>query len=96
MDDPSILFEAKTLVYGDRGHDYGPPWEDYGRAVDIYHAWTQRETVETAEDGIRFMMCVKLSRMTESPTKRDHYVDLAGYTDCLWRTINRDAPSTGA
>lgn len=84
----SILLEAHQLVNGDRGQDYGPPWEDYGRAVDIYHAWTGSNLINTAADGQRFMVCVKLSRMAVSPMKRDHYTDAAGYLDCLWRTLN--------
>lgn len=84
----SILAEAESLVYGDRGRDYGPPDADYGRAVAIYHAITGRHTIEDAADGIRFMVAVKLSRMAVSPHKRDHYVDLAGYTDCLYRVVN--------
>lgn len=85
---PSILSEAESLVYGDRGRDYGPPDQDYGRAVAIYHAITGRHTIETAADGITFMVAVKLSRMAVSPHKRDHYVDLCGYADCLYRVVN--------
>ena len=84
-----ILAEAERLVNGDRGRDYGPPHEDYGRAVAIYHAMTGRTSIDDAADGIRFMVAVKLSRMAVSPGKRDHYVDAAGYIDCLWRTIER-------
>ena len=88
----SVLHEADRLVNGDRQDDYGPPWEDYARTVAIYHAMTGRHTIDDAADGIRFMVAVKLSRMAESPGKRDHYVDAAGYLDCLYRTIERETP----
>ena len=88
----SVPLEADRLVNGDRGRDYGPPWEDYERAVGIYHAWTGRTDIQTAADGQRFMVCVKLSRMAVSPSKRDHYVDAVGYLDCLYRTIERETP----
>lgn len=83
----SILSEAESLVYGDRGRDYGPPWEDYGRTAEIFNAITGRDL--TAAEAITFMVAVKLSRTAVSPRKRDHYVDAAGYLDCLYRTIER-------
>lgn len=83
----SILTEAESLVYGDRGRDYGPPWEDYARTAAIFNAWTGRDL--TTEEAIRFMVCVKLSRMQASPELRDHPVDAAGYLDCWWQTIER-------
>lgn len=82
-----ILTEARDLVNGDRQSDYGPPWEDYARTAAIFNAMTGRDL--TTEEAIRFMVAVKLSRMAVSPRKRDHYVDAAGYLDCLWRTIER-------
>ena len=84
------LQEAQRLVYGDRGDDYGPPAEDYGRTVDIFRAITGVEL--TPWQGIMFMVAVKLSRMTPSPTKRDHYVDAAGYIDCAWQAIEAESP----
>lgn len=54
----------------------------------IFNAMTGRDL--TAEEGIRFMVAVKLSRMAVSPGKRDHAVDAAGYLDCWWQTVNHD------
>lgn len=85
-DPETILEEAQRLVHGDRGADYGPPWEDFERTVDIFRAWTGVEL--TAEQGIQFMVCVKLSRQANK-AKRDNLVDAAGYLDCLDQTINR-------
>ena len=31
----SILHEAHTLVHGDRGQDYGHPYEDFSRTAKI-------------------------------------------------------------
>ena len=88
-DDDSVLLEAHRLVRGDRGRDYGPPWEDYARTVEIFNAITGRDL--SPAEGITFMVSVKLSRMAVSPQVRDHYVDAAGYVDCLWQTVERDA-----
>jgi hypothetical protein len=85
----SVLQEAHRLVYGDRGEDYGPPWEDYGRTVAIFNAMCGRDL--TTHEGIMFMVAVKLSRMQASD-KRDHYTDAAGYIDCAWQEIEHRAP----
>lgn len=82
----SVLQEAHRLVYGDRGRDYGPPWEDYGRTVAIFNAMTGRDL--SVHEGIMFMVAVKLSRMGQSPGLRDHYTDAAGYIDCAWQAID--------
>ena len=83
----SILLEAHGLVNGDRQADYGPPWRDHQIAADIVNAWAGLDL--TATDVQRVLVAVKLARMRQSPMKRDHYVDAAGYLDCLWRTLER-------
>jgi len=82
----STLQEAHRLVYGDRGRDYGHPADDYARTVDIFNAITGRDLTPT--EGVTFMVAVKLSRMQQSPDKRDHYTDAEGYIDCLWQIIS--------
>lgn len=77
----SALQEAHSLVYGDRGTDYSHPHDDYSRTVAIFNAMTGRDL--TVEEGVKFMIAVKLSRDKHSPQVRDHLVDLAGYTECL-------------
>jgi hypothetical protein len=86
----SVVQEAHRLVHGDRGRDYGPPWEDYARTAAIFAAMTGVEL--TVDQAILFMVAVKLSRMAVSPGMRDHYVDAAGYLDCLWQTVERATP----
>lgn len=46
----------------------------------LYHTLAKRKTIETAADGILFMMCVKLSREANAHNV-DNIVDLAGYAD---------------
>lgn len=87
----SILSEAESLIYqqGDRSSQYGPAKEDYGRAVALYMILCGTPSrMETAEDGLLFMMCVKLSRLAyafqgKAKWKRDTAVDLCGYTSLL-------------
>lgn len=84
----SITEEAHRLVSGDRGQAYGPPDVDYGRTAAIFNAMTGRDL--TAYEGVQFMVAVKLSRMAVSPERRDHYVDAAGYVQCLWEVQSSD------
>jgi hypothetical protein len=75
--DETILDEAERLVGGSRGDDYGHPGEDFARTAACWSAlfgWTvQPEQVALA------MICVKLSRLSQTPTKRDSLTDIAGY-----------------
>ena len=85
----SILEEAQSLVHGARNKTYGNPWEDYGRTVGAFKALMGDKKISdmTAEDGIMFMVCVKLSRQVNLP-KRDNLVDAAGYLECLQWSID--------
>lgn len=82
----TILQEAQSLVYGDRNNSYGHPADDYGRTVQAFNALTGRDL--TTEEGVLFMMCVKLSRQAFKHS-RDNLVDLAGYAACAQRVHNR-------
>lgn len=80
-----LLADAARLVVGDRDADYGPPSEDFERTAAMWSAY--RGCDFTAAD-VGIMLClVKISRMAESPTKRDHYADLAGYAACAWECV---------
>jgi len=80
----SILEEAQSLVHGDRNATYGFPWEDYARTVGAFKALMGDKKIAdmTPEDGMMFMVCVKLSRQINLP-KRDNLVDAAGYLECI-------------
>ena len=90
MHDPlagaEILLQAHELVTKDRQNSYSHPLDDYSRTVSIYNA-LKGEDAMTAEDGVLFMVCVKLSRlMHELDTQLDipdNIVDAAGYLACL-------------
>ncbi len=76
----SVLQEADRIVATDRGNDYGHPLDDYTRTVNMFNALTGHHL--SAEEGILFMVCVKLSR-EQHKAKRDNRVDAAGYIKCL-------------
>jgi hypothetical protein len=82
----SILTEAKRLVEGgERNQSYGPPEMDFKRIAQMMNALflgklAPGEIFKPA-DVARIMICLKLSRsMWQS--KRDNFVDIAGYAAC--------------
>jgi hypothetical protein len=81
-----ILLRAHELITRDRQNTYAHPLEDYSRTVAIFNAM-KGEQVMTAEDGILFMVCVKLSRLMNEMKNGldvpDNIIDAAGYIGCL-------------
>jgi hypothetical protein len=81
-----ILLKAHELITRDRQNTYSHPLEDYSRTVAIFNALKGTNAM-TAEDGILFMICVKLSRLMNEMQNGldvpDNVVDLAGYVGCL-------------
>lgn len=84
-----VLDEAKTLVTQDRNNQYGPPTQDFQRTADILHALGLRTlngvggaTKLQAHHVALILAALKMSRLTWDPTKRDSWVDLAGYAAC--------------
>lgn len=80
-----VLNTALDLVHGDRNNSYGPPHQDFGRTAKMmnalgYRAEGGREI--RSHDVAMMLACVKLSRLTWTPDKRDSWVDLAGYAAC--------------
>ena len=57
-----IVKEAFDLITGDRQNDYSHPLDDYQRTVNIFNALMGSDLM-TVEDGILFMVCMKLSRL---------------------------------
>lgn len=80
MKNRSILDEAKKIVHGDRGENYGHPFEDFSRTAQIWSAVLGINV--TPEQVALCMVGVKISREVNRP-KRDNIVDGAGYFETL-------------
>lgn len=80
MKKESILEEAKRIVHGERGENYGHPFEDFSRTAKIWSAIMDIEV--TPEQVALCMIGVKISREVNRP-KRDNIVDGAGYFETL-------------
>lgn len=80
MRDETILDEAKRIVYGERGENYGHPFEDFSRTAKIWSAILDIQV--TPEQVALCMVGLKISREVNRP-KRDNVVDGAGYFENL-------------
>lgn len=73
----SILMEAERIVNGPRQQDYGHPLDDFTKTAAM---WSPIFGVAvTAEQVALAMVCVKLSRLLNTPSHHDSQVDIAGY-----------------
>lgn len=84
----SVLEEAQRIVAGDRGDQYGHPGDDFARTAGAWHALFGWE-VTPAQVALA-MVVVKLSRLQETPLKRDSVVDIAGYAQTYEMVQARD------
>ena len=79
----TVMEEAIRLVGGDRGAQYGRPIHDFTRTAKIMTVILDdllREGAEVPPEKVPLLMlAVKLSRIVQSPRKRDSVVDIGGY-----------------
>ena len=82
-----VLSEATDLITGDRNVSYGTPTQNF---TNIAEMWTTRfkhlllpEARFEASDVGDAMILLKVARNI-ADTKRDTYVDIAGYAGCAW------------
>lgn len=83
-----ILLEANGLVNGDRNNSYGHPYYDYTKTAGFWSIVLKDKLKKdlTPEDAIMCMMLMKISREMNKH-KKDNLTDLAGYAQCLQKTI---------
>jgi hypothetical protein len=86
--DETILQEAQRIVDGSRQSDYGHPADDFARTAAMWAAIFDHPF--TAEDVPLAMICIKLSRLRQSPRHRDSVTDVAGYARTLEKVWERD------
>jgi len=87
MNPHAVLDEAKATI-GERGRDYGEIELNFERIAQLFNlssGMSQRNMKTdmpqylTPYDVAMLMVCLKLSRIRQSPQKRDSYVDLIAY-----------------
>lgn len=80
-----ILEEATNNIAGPRNETYGPPIEDFECQAVMMSAYLTRVNgylvTVRASDIASLMIIVKLARQAHA-SKRDNWVDIAGYAGC--------------
>lgn len=77
-----MLEEAAAAVEGDRNDQYGGPQANFKRIAAMWGAYLG-VPIEPHDVGA-MLAIVKVSRIRETPQKKDSWVDLAGYAACGW------------
>lgn len=80
------LAEAMDLITGDRNRDYGEPFHNFERVANGWSIILGR-IVEPHEVAL-CMAWLKIARLTETPQKKDGWVDGAGYMGLGWQLVN--------
>jgi hypothetical protein len=78
------LDEAKALITGDRNNAYGPPTSDFKRTASMANGFgfqVNGKPLDSHHVAI-FMILLKMSRLAWTSTKRDSWIDAAGYAGC--------------
>lgn len=75
-----ILDTAKEYVTKDRAADHGDTEDNFNRIADY---WSTHLGVEISAVDVAVMMSLlKIARIGSSPSNKDNWVDLAGYSAC--------------
>jgi hypothetical protein len=90
-----LLHEAARLINGDRNNDYGDPVDDFAMTAQLWQVYLRRamearsleEIYLDPHDVAVMMMLLKISRLSWTPAKRDHWLDIVGYAGCGWECI---------
>jgi hypothetical protein len=73
----SLLLEAQKLIEDERAGVYGDSVKNHARIAALWSALLEKEI--TAHQVYLCLIAVKMSRLMESPTHRDSWMDIAGY-----------------
>lgn len=78
------LKAATDAVASDRNKVYGSPTSDFSRTAKMASVLLGHKLTEeiTPEEVAKVLICVKLSRLVETPSHDDSWVDIAGYAAC--------------
>lgn len=75
-----VLNEAMTIINGQREVAYGTPERNFERIAIMWTAY--KGVVFEQHDVAAMMALLKIARISVSPDRLDHWIDLAGYAAC--------------
>lgn len=89
----AVLKTAGDLIDGDRARDYGDAFEMHKR---IAVGWTQILGIDVRAHEVALCMAwLKMSRLVETPSHADSYVDAVAYMALAAEIEKRDSASAG-
>lgn len=89
----SVLKTAGDLIDGDRARDYGDAFEMHKR---IASGWSHILGVDVKAHEVALCMAwLKISRLVESPSHADSYVDAVAYMALAAEIEKRDSAKAG-
>jgi hypothetical protein len=74
-----ILETAAGYIDGPRANDYGSAQENFSRIGTMWGAILGTPNAVSAEEVAMCLVALKLSRLANTPSHEDSWVDLAGY-----------------
>lgn len=75
-----VLEDARSIVMNDRNLSYGSPERNFEKIAGLWREYLGGDI--EAHDVAVCLMLVKVARITTSPKKLDHWVDIASYAAC--------------
>ena len=75
-----MLEVASQIISTDRNVDYGEPAKNFEQIAVMWTAYFG--AVFQPHDVAAMMALLKVARISTSPEKADHWIDLAGYAAC--------------
>lgn len=95
-----ILMDAVGIINGARNNDYGDPLDDFSTTAEFWQTYIDRTMKARgglelqAHDVAVMMMLLKIARISWTPDKEDHWMDIAGYDGCGWDCVVRQEDLT--
>ena len=87
-DTRSPALEAHDIVHGARREKYGHPADNLAHTADLWRAQFGWDV--SAGDVALAQVLLKMSRLRRSPEHRDNVVDIVGYAEAYWLTVEDD------
>ena len=84
----NILYEAESIVNGERNSAYGDPEDNFSKIASLWSSYTGHDY--SAHDVAIMMILLKVARTGTGTGSIDNYVDIAGYAACAGEIYDRE------
>ena len=76
----ALLNDALRIVHGTREEEYGTPMNNFKLIADLWTNYLRMPIIPA--DVAAMMVLLKVARLSNDPTSRDGWLDIAGYAAC--------------